>query len=66
MDHSQNRELFDIFKRHKEDFFILLHGGVFTYSGGQAIISKNLDGKITDIEIKVKSFKRSKKDTFEF
>ncbi len=48
---KEDTELFEYFKRHKDDFRILLENGVFDFKNGSSIISRDSDGTIRRIEI---------------
>jgi hypothetical protein len=48
---KEDMDLFEYFKKHKNDFIIFLKYGVFDFKNGSAIISRDSDGTIRRIEI---------------
>ncbi len=50
-------ELFKKFKKHKEDFEILLKGEVMNFKGGAAHIHRDADGNIREIEIENNTYR---------
>lgn len=58
---QKDANLFKRFREFQDDFTEMLGAGVFNFKNGMAIITRDNDGTLRDIEIKEKRFIRKSK-----
>lgn len=52
-------ELFKQFRQNEPNFTAMLSCGVFDVKKGQVILSFSAEGKLTDVDIHIKAFKKN-------
>lgn len=59
---NQEAEFFKQFRQYQDDFSILIKAGFFSFKDGQAIVSRDHQGVLKNVEIKQSTFIRRKLD----
>lgn len=57
---NEDAKLFILFRKHQDEFKILIDAGFFQFKKGCAIIDRNDNGVITGVDIKARTFTRKR------